>query len=154
NPLSHQCIKSPTENKPPSRYKLIAADVFGDGRDRLLTLDSQDSHIYECDPILLLQGHFCNVQWYIVGANGAAWIPVRGDFDGDGRADLLMVGVSDYRACAGSKPNSICTTIGTSINWRDTVAIIPGDFNGDSKTDLILVTQSGLQFCAGPGLMA
>ena len=79
-----------------------------------------------------------------------------GDYNGDGIADLYLVGQSANYFCpgkAGPSSNDKCVQTQSGKNWKDNFAIHPGDYNGDGITDLYLVGQYGSYFCAGgPGL--
>lgn len=71
---------------------------------------------------------------------GTAWGSVRsGDFDADGRADLVirnpLTGNWRLLASTGSSfaPSTIAGTWPTSVSWTD---VVQGDFDGDGGTDL------------------
>lgn len=91
-----------------------------------------------------------------------AYDTLAGDFNGDGNADIIIVGLNDMYFCAG--PGFVdannCVKIahntgnyyGTSATsaWIRAVAPQVGDFNGDGATDIYFVADGAIYLCTGP----
>jgi len=93
-----------------------------------------------------------------VQIHGADWqstfATYHGDFNGDGIADLMLVGAAGTYFCPGPGIASAnnCAAIFTGYDWRPVVNIYVGDFNGDGISDLYLVGNTTSYFCPGPGI--
>ena len=93
------------------------------------------------------------------GSNLSVWQVSTGDFNGDGKTDLMRVGAtSTYTHLSNGDgnytqylyTNAGSTNFGTNLNiWQ----VSTGDFNGDGKTDLMRVgaTQAYTYFSNGDG---
>ncbi len=69
-----------------------------------------------------------------VNWGGPGYVPVTGDFDGDGRADVAL-----YQPTTGSwliRTSSSNFTSAFTVNWGGAGYVpVPGDYDGDGKTD-------------------
>lgn len=137
--------------------EFLAGDFDGDGIDELfgwtITQDPFEVGIH-CHVGLIIAGNYCNGR----ALNGTNYKVYKGDFDGDGRDDLLFAGTSSYRVCGANAivtggAAQCSTAIPSSINLRDGAQVVVGDYTGDGKADLLLLTAGGLHQCRGPGLM-
>jgi RHS repeat-associated protein len=139
-------------NYPPSEFHLVGGNFNGTGLETFLILDDQSYRPWVCDPNTMLAypgSNNCNWGAVLAGLP-AGFTPITGDFDGDGRTDLMLVGPSSYQFCPAMM---YCTSIATTFNWRDNAQIITGDFNGDGRSDLILLGRyDGVISCPGPGV--
>jgi hypothetical protein len=78
-----------------------------------------------------------------------------GDYDGDGRTDLFLVGYSAGYFCSGASLAASCQqTVPSGNDWRTNFTIVTGDFDGDGRTDLFLLGPGGVGsfFCSGATL--
>jgi hypothetical protein len=78
-------------------------------------------------------------------AANAPWGPATGDFNGDGRQDIIVTNSSSssasvYINSGGSIPGSATSTLTTGGTPR---GVATGDFNGDGKTDAIVLNATG-----------
>lgn len=79
---------------------------------------------------------------------GARLLP--GDFDGDGRSDLIVVGGVDHSTLSTAFSNGSggwtvrTTTPGSFTDWasRHDAVVLSGDFDGDGRTDVALTGPS------------
>jgi RHS repeat-associated protein len=132
---------------------IMAADFDGDGCSDLLTQSTAAGTIfYSCNPAV---PSISIPTWYGSGQNPMSQFVV-GDFNGDGKADILIA--------ANSFLNGNCTlsglyeSTGTGLtltafavpnDWCK-YQIVAGDFNGDGKTDIALIPP-GVYALYGPG---
>jgi hypothetical protein len=120
----------------------VVEDYDGDGKTDVavyregLTPDSQSTWFYRGS----LNNPSGNITYAPWGKSGD--FPVPGDFDGDGRADLVV-----QRSSGGGQGQfwMLQTTAGFSsiIFGNPTDQILPGDYDGDGKTDLAVARGSG-----------
>jgi hypothetical protein len=69
---------------------------------------------------------------------------IRGDFNGDGREDVIIVTASGSFEYLGLAGGGFSGNAWVRTDLRlGSVAYVPGDFNGDGRTDLIIMTASG-----------
>jgi RHS repeat-associated protein len=141
-----------------SSFKALAASFRGDGRSQLF-LWSENTNLYynsfTCDIAELAAGGSCHSS-----ANpGSGAKVVKGDFDGDGRQDVLIFLHNQFWQqifCPGPALTSTSTPCQYSRNlpndWTNATQILAGDYNGDGKTDLMIATNTDLRFCPGPGV--
>ena len=111
----------------------VAADYDGDGKADL-AVSRGGSEVSSPRYFYILQsssGTLRSQQWGITGTD----FPVRGDYDGDGKADIAV-----YREAGGnwyilqSSNNSSRSEQFGSGNFQDIP--VPGDYDGDGKTDI------------------
>ncbi|MCX6992767.1 MAG: VCBS repeat-containing protein, partial [Kiritimatiellaeota bacterium] len=74
---------------------------------------------------------------------GPTWIPVPGDYDGDGRNDLCLfesnTGIWMLYTMAGQFAQG-------PFGWKGCVPV-PGDYDGDGRTDLVIYdTKTGMWY--------
>ena len=169
NPGTHAFWNTVVDS-PTYRGKAFADDYNGDGKTDLMMIyrdnTSPSVSIYHWvagpDGMLSFAGESTNPGTHafwdtVIDSPVYQGIPFTGDFNGDGKTDLLMVYrdsgspvISTYHWLADS--NGILSFAGESTNpgthafWNGVIGSsvykgIPftGDFNGDGKTDLLLV---------------
>jgi VCBS repeat-containing protein len=133
-------------------HVLGAADFDGDGKSDLLwRTDSGALAIWEMNGTQIKGADYTKLGSANVGIPAADWhIVGTGDFDGDGRSDLLwqtdsgalaiwemngtQIKAADYLKIGGSN---------VGIPGHDWHVIGTGDFDGDGKGDLLWQTDSG-----------
>src|SRR5450631_977304 len=76
---------------------------------------------------------------------------IVGDFNGDGRADLLSVGSGTLKLAAGTTSGSFAAPTTLLTISGSPVAIASGDFNGDGKQDIVLAMPSTINVYLGNG---
>ena len=76
---------------------------------------------------------------------------IVGDFNGDGRADLLSVGAGTLKLAAGTTSGSFAAPTSLLAISGSPVAIASGDFNGDGKQDIVLAMSSTINVYLGNG---
>jgi len=130
-------------------YDLYSGDFNGDGKTDILYIAkdaAKPSGIAVSDgsgPNIAWQSwasNFLGIQWY-----GSQYVAVVGDFNHDGKADVLLQRVTPgdnylLLADATGRLVAISQTISNSalgLSWsKDKHTILAGDFNGDGRADL------------------
>jgi hypothetical protein len=127
-----------------SGYRYIPGDYNGDGRTDLVHFVSNSSGVYihvwisRGDGTFTQMGRFPK-DGYEVSANNFNY--KSGDFDGDGKADLIHFVNNAYvhvwlsNGDGTFKVSALFPNTGYSVGAND-YNYITGDFNGDGKTDL------------------
>jgi hypothetical protein len=140
----------------------VRADYTGDGRADVTFMQRNDFGRYTMWNVTARDGGFhSGTQVYDTGiASGAEqWGPhVRGDFDGDGRADVIL-----FQRGAGTSTRMILMrSDGNRLNappvpWSgelplDSTRFTSGDFDGDGLTDVAAATGTRVQVFRGGAL--
>ena len=116
-------------------------DFNGDGRSDILLQNSTDGacYVWEMDGLTVKTGGAGFVGW----AAGPNWqVKATGDFDGDGKSDILLQNSTDG-ACYVWEMDGLSLKTGgngfvgwaAGANWQVKAT---GDFNGDGKSDILL----------------
>ncbi|HEX4333552.1 MAG TPA: FG-GAP-like repeat-containing protein, partial [Usitatibacter sp.] len=139
-----------------SNANIEVGDFNGDGKADLMFLTT--SGVFFCPGPGLLHGYNCS---QVPGTSGdwkSAFKPFVGDFDADGRSDLLLTGPSGTQFCSGPvfSQNGACVTVSSQDLSASTILV--GDFNGDASSDVFAISATGNQFASGishiPDLLA
>ena len=138
-----------------SRYRSLArGDVDGDGRSDILLAGGSG---WTTIPGAISGGDGSFFAFVDSQNNFAAWaatagaVPLSGDFDGDGHADVALTGVAGWATIpiAFSNGNNTFRVTNTAVPnfpaWAATAGakIVSGDFNGDGRSDLAISGPSG-----------
>jgi Salmonella virulence plasmid 65kDa B protein/FG-GAP-like repeat len=90
--------------------------------------------------------------------SGSNWLSqfriYSGDFNGDGVADIYLIGDAGNYFCPGpgiAWANN-CGPVAGASGWKAAFSLYPGDYNGDGITDLFLIGDGASYFCPGPGI--
>ncbi|CCD94185.1 hypothetical protein BRAO375_3210002 [Bradyrhizobium sp. ORS 375] len=144
--------------KPSDNFVAVSGDFNADGRSDFLLLSGQ--YIYEF--LSNGDGTFAGQTLFMGGWNFGTkpsdlYMPISGDFNGDGKTDFLMVGGSQVFDSNRSARSNIYEFLGNGdgtftyigftlpTGWNfspesgTTYLPISGDFNGDGKSDLIML---------------
>jgi hypothetical protein len=153
-----------TLNNPDSSngYNIILGDFNGDGKTDIIWCNAHSNNTCAAGP---------SAPWYLWTSNGDGTFQSQslpngfdtalgfaGDFNGDGRTDVLWCTTVYWGGCLGTSQVWISNGDGTfarkTQNNPDTsngYNIVLGDFNGDGKTDIIWCSAHSNNTCAaGP----
>ncbi|MFH8983915.1 C40 family peptidase [Streptomyces varsoviensis] len=135
---------------------LTSADFDGDGKTDVVAVEQESGKLffYAGDGKGSIGGGSTRKE---IGTNWDSMQDlVAGDFDGDGKADLLAVERSTGKLFlypgdgkGGVGGASTRKEIGT--NWDSMHDLVAGDFNGDGKTDVVAVEQETGKLFLYPG---
>ncbi|MBG6135840.1 FG-GAP-like repeat-containing protein [Longispora fulva] len=132
----------------------LGRDYNGDGRTDIAMVGGDN---WNSIPVALSKGDGSFGITAVAADNFASWAknptakPLTGDFNGDGRADIAMVGGDSWDSIpvALSKGDGsftvTATVAGSFAIWARNATAKPltGDFNGDGRTDIAMVGGSG-----------
>ena len=129
---------------------IAAADFNGDGKlDLAVPIYSTGTNKVG---ILLGdgQGGFSSLATFSSGVSNV-WSIAIGDFNGDGKADVVVAGGSSVGVLLGNGTGGLGTaaTFGTGGSAARAVAV--GDFNGDGKPDIAVGNNTNIGILAGNG---
>ncbi|MFG1887385.1 S8 family serine peptidase [Micromonospora sp. NPDC049051] len=124
----------------------LVGDVNGDGRDDVVAVDRFTGHAVNVG-LSTGSGFVLSYQWLDYFLNlGTSEVPVVGDFDGDGRADLAAVSLNQgYVDVALSVGNRFLPR--TRWAWSFPAGgAIPGagDFTGDGRADMVAFSRGAV----------
>jgi RHS repeat-associated protein len=150
-------------------FDFVIGDFNADGRDDLYMWNTiPGPPLYQiggfaCDATSLMGGVDCSNGYGFLsfGPSGRDYKVTKGDFDGDGRADLLFMGTNHYKVCrgvnisstAGCSSPATAPSVSMGVNWRDDATIVAGDFTGDGLEEILVLSTVGLHSCVSPGFM-
>jgi hypothetical protein len=125
----------------------ITGDFNGDGLTDYVMINGTLQYVYLSNGDgTFQQAGFTLPGGLTFGSPITSWLPIVGDFNGDGLTDYMMVnptlrylftsnGNGTFQVAGASLPNGL--NLGSPItNWLP----IAGDFNGDGKADYMLVS--------------
>lgn len=135
----------------PANWTVLPGDFTGDGKADLVAISTASSN----NPTFVLNSAgttFGNSAMWISGwaAGGASsWTILPGDFDGDGRTDLVAISPA-----SSNNPTFVAISTGSGfVNAGQWIAgwsaggpsawtVLAEDYNGDGKTDLVAVPRN------------
>jgi large repetitive protein len=136
---------------------LVAGDFSGDGRDDLALAGSDPGIGQEVVEVLLNRGGGRFVDSATIGlADTSAAAVVAGDFTGDGRGDLAVVGSpalfasESVQVLAGKGDGTFRPLPSLSLGTSSTL-VVAGAFSGDGRSDLFLAGTSGVTVALSEG---
>jgi RHS repeat-associated protein len=152
------------ETSPPV---FLVSDFSGNGMDDLCIVSESSSNKQITDPIsgclFFLSFQDAPLSVDITSSQSVIEKPnkvLTGDFNGNGKTEILTIGNSSAKVISLSEDNSTfysfnTTNDFTNINYLND--IVAGDFNGDAKTDVLMLKQGNVDnwkyyFSYGKGL--
>lgn len=121
---------------------LAPADVNGDDLEDTILLDDVDNETVVLLSERTAQSGFGELQRWSTSAYGDA-LAVRGDFTGDGLADLALAEPGQIRVAASKRNGFRRTTTWATPDLPSEFKVTAGDFNADGQDDLAFLTGSG-----------
>ncbi len=128
---------------PPVVHKADTRDFNGDGRDDILVMSTQ-SNSSSVAQLAVMNGTTKQASTTVAGPASKGWTALfTGDYNGDGKADILWQNNStqaiDIYTMNGTS-RTASTSLSPGAGWK---VVGSGDFNGDKTADLVL--QNGNQ---------
>ncbi|WP_189052645.1 FG-GAP-like repeat-containing protein, partial [Aliidongia dinghuensis] len=130
-----------------AQYTTVTGDFYGTGRTDIMLIGSSAAYLLHSKG----DGTFSQVQvdlggWAFGGPPSGAWTVLTGDFNGDGRTDVILLGPTSYCLMTSNGDGTFTRSQANypagwnfggnpSNNW----SVQTGDFNGDGKTDVIFL---------------
>jgi hypothetical protein len=129
---------------------IAVGDFNGDGIPDLAVLGYPSSYVGSVT-ILLGNGDgtFQTGATYAAGSGGYI---AAGDFNGDGKQDIVVVGFSETTILLGNGNGTFQAQTGVYLGWNSAVSLAVGDLNGDGKLDLAVADwYGGIWVASGNG---
>jgi hypothetical protein len=133
---------------PPTYWTPIVGDFNGDGKTDVCWISGSTFEVF----LSKGDGTFLNVVQTVAPANfgnppSAAYMPVSGDFNGDGKTDFTLVAPTaayTFLSKGDGTFTAAPTTLISGYNPALSSFTLPGDFRGVGKTDVAFVLSSTL----------
>jgi Bacterial Ig-like domain (group 3)/FG-GAP-like repeat len=134
---------------------LVVGDFNGDGKPDIVTVNSGSAggRLVSAPPSILMgngDGTFSVSTIQVTATNPS--IIAAGDFNGDGKIDLVFDGGPNYDLIVllGNGDGTFAA-LPTPVTNFDPSSVAVGDFNGDGKLDLAITKASGVMVMLGNG---
>ncbi len=119
----------------------LVGDFDGDGKDDIVVWHPENGDwqvaVSDATKFTPVGG-----SWLLNWATGPGWIPLVGDFDGDGKDDIVVWHPEngDWQVAVSDGTKFIPVGGSWLFNWPQGSGWIPfvGDFNGDGKDDIVV----------------
>jgi hypothetical protein len=138
----------------PTSWTLLTGDFNGDGRADFAMFGNNDVFMFLSNGDGTFTARLWTIPngWNFGNPSYPSYMPVTGDFNGDGKTDFAMVGSSAVFVFTSNGDGTFATTTsglpsGLTIGGGGATASatpIIGDFNGDGKTDFGLLQGTSL----------
>jgi hypothetical protein len=132
----------------PKNFMPISGDFNGDGKADFMLMGGLYQYVFlsNGDGTFTATSQANPNSWNFNLPVPENFIPISGDFDGDGRTDfIIMGGTTQYVFVSNGDGTFTAATNTNPGNWNFTLPSpldfkpIPGDFNGDGQTDFVLM---------------
>ncbi|MGJ5135614.1 FG-GAP-like repeat-containing protein [Bradyrhizobium oligotrophicum] len=132
---------------PTASFSFVSGDFNGDGRADFIVLGGAYLYEFLSNGDGTFQGNQIQISsgWNFGNPPSASFLPISGDFNGDGKTDFVMLaGAYLYEFLNNGDATFTYNTILIPNGWNfgtppSSFMPVVGDFNGDGKTDWLLL---------------
>lgn len=142
---SRDALKAPG----PRHGPVVSGNVGGSRADDLILIDNRADRTFA----MISKGGLGPARQWAATAYGDARV-VRGDFTGDGWADLALVEQDSVKVAASTGTAFADPEVWAELEVPSQSQVTAGDFNGDGHTDLAIATGEGSEYVSVQVLLA
>lgn len=144
---------------PSANWTVVTGDFNGNGRTDIMFLGSTVYNLLTSngDGTFTPSGASYPAGWNFGGNPSSTWSVQTGDFNGDGKTDIILLGNTSYCLLTSNGDGTFAPGGASYGGWGfgappwTSYTVLTGDFNGDGNTDVVLLGSSTYQLMTSKG---